>query len=145
MPPIKRTLIVKKPLKNIYEFLNTPQKHTLFIPNMVEFRPTQGQTELSEGTEIIGLRVQLGSRMNIPYVITKNIPQKELAMRGKMGFIEFEDGYILSQEPNGDTRIDFWLEFPTSGWMNLIKPILWVFGVIHAAETLFNLERALKR
>lgn len=140
---IRQTLTVGKPIQAVFDFLNAPDKHTLFIPGMVEFKPTRGETSLPEGTEIVGLRKLLWRKIRILYTVTRSIPGKEIAMRGKMGFLPFEDGYVL--RPNGGgTRIDFWLKFPLQGWMKILHPFLWLVGITHAAETLAKLKKALR-
>lgn len=140
---IQRTLLIEKPVEAVFDFLYNPQNHTRFIPGMVEFSPRRGESALTEGTEIAGLRKLLWGKVRIPYTITRSIPGKELAMRGKMGFLPFEDGYLLS--PNGGgTRIDFWLKFPVQGWMKILHPFLWLVGIAHAAETLAKLKKALR-
>jgi hypothetical protein len=83
-------------------------------------------------------------RIPVHYQIIEHEPDRQLAMKGKMGPIDFRDGYLLEREGNG-TEIRFWLELLPAGWAKLLSPFMGVIGRIHAFETLRNLKRELAK
>ena len=67
----------------------------------------------------------------------------KLGMKGLMGPIGFDDGYIL-EAMGSNTRVNFWLEFILAGPMLLAGPFVQLLGKTHAAETLANLKNVLE-
>jgi hypothetical protein len=64
-------------------------------------------------------------------------------MRGVMGPVGFEDGYVL--EATGDsTLVTFWMRPTLTGIMRLARPFVLFVGRTHAAETLSGLKQALE-
>jgi hypothetical protein len=63
-------------------------------------------------------------------------------MKGVMGPVRFEDGYILKTN-GGGTEIRFWLDLTPTGWTKVFSPFTGLIGRIHAWETLRNLRREL--
>jgi hypothetical protein len=136
------TLIEKSP-HEIFAFLSVPENHAKFIPGMLEFKGASPGSFAQVGAKALGLRRLLGRRLDLPYEIIESEPDKKLAMKGEMGPISYEDGYLL--EPRGSgTRVTFWLRFKPAGWIWLAMPILIPWGKIHGAETAANLKRVLQ-
>jgi len=134
---------IERPAEKVFAFLSVPENHARFIPGMLEFKQTSAGPFGRVGATVRGRRRLLGRSMDLPYEITEYEPNRALAMKGRMGPVSFEDGYVL--EPAGEgTRITFWLRFKPAGAMFLAMPILLPWGKIHGAETIANLKRALQ-
>jgi carbon monoxide dehydrogenase subunit G len=143
MARIESSLQVSKSVAEVYRFMNVPDNHARFIPNMQEFKQTSSGTFGQVGTKVRGLLNYFGIlKIEVPYEIIEAEPDHRLAMKGKMGPVQFKDGYILDPAEKG-TRINFWLELNPTGWSVLLKPFAGLIGRIHARETLANLKREL--
>ena len=143
MTQIQSTLSVQQSLEEVFDFLNTSESHAKFIPNMVEFRQTSPGVFGKVGVTAEGLLNYWGLlKIPVHYQIIEHERNRQLAMKGKMGPIDFRDGYVLSRDGNG-TEIRFWLELLPAGWAKLLSPFMGIIGRIHAFETLRNLKREL--
>ena len=123
--------------------MNIAENHARFIHNMAEFKQISNGPFGQVGTTMRGVLSYFGIvKIEVPYEIIEVEPDQRLAMKGKMGPVQFKDGYILSPAGQG-TQINFWLELNPTGWSVLLKPIAGLIGRIHAHETLANLKREL--
>jgi hypothetical protein len=136
--------MINRPAEDVFAFLNIPENHPKFVPGMIEFKKTSPGPLRRVGATIRGVRQFLGQRMVLPYEITEYEPGNRLGMRGMMGPITFEDGYVLDSMGNS-TRVRFWLELTLTGLMKIAKPFVVWQGKIHADETLANLKSALEK
>jgi uncharacterized protein YndB with AHSA1/START domain len=141
---LETTIIINRPAEDVFAFLNIPENHPKFVPGMIEFKKTSPGPLGRVGATIRGVRQFLGQRMVLPYEITEYEPGNRLGMKGMMGPITFEDGYVLDSMGNS-TRVRFWLELTLTGLMKIAKPFVVWQGKIHAGETLTNLKSALEK
>lgn len=145
MARIVSTLFVPRRLEDVFAFLNTPESHAAFIPNMAEFYQSSPGPFGKIGARARGRLSYLGLvKINVDYEIIEYVLDQRLAMDGKMGPVLFKDGYILRESGNG-TDIQFWLELMPTGWAKLLSPLMGLIGRIHAWETLKNLKRELMK
>ena len=141
---LEATIMINRPAEDIFAFLNIPENHVKFVPGMLEFKKTSPGPLGQVGATVRGVRQFLGRSMELPYEITEYDPGNRLGMKGAMGPITFEDGYVL--DPMGDsTRVKFWLELTLTGLMKLAKPFVLLLGKTHATETLVNLKSTLEK
>jgi len=143
MARIESSVQVSRSVEDTFAFLNAAENHARFIPNMVEFNKTSSGAFGQVGTTIRGVLRFLGFKMELPYEIIEHEPNRRLAMKGILGPVLFEDGYILSPSENG-TQIKFWLELTPTGLSKVMNPFAGLIGRIHAMETLANLKKALE-
>jgi hypothetical protein len=145
MTHIESSLVVRQPVKDVFAFLNAPDSHARFIPNMSGFQKSSQGEFGSIGAEARGLLSYFGLlRIPVHYEIIEHETDRRLAMKGQMGPISFRDGYIL-QEAQAGTNIRFWLELRPTGWAKMLSPLAGLIGKIHAWETLRNLKRELAK
>lgn len=143
MTRIESTLSVPRPLEEVFAFLNAPESHGRFIPNMAEFQQTSPGAFGQVGARARGKLSYFGLvKIKVNYEIIEHKPEQELAMKGQMGPVMFKDGYILRNNGNG-TVINFWLDLIPTGWAKLLSPFMGFIGRVHAWETLRNLKREL--
>jgi len=141
---LESTILINRPVEDIFAFLNNPENHPKFVPGMLEFKKTSPGPFEQVGASVQGVRRFLGQRMELPYEITEFQQGNKLGMKGAMGPIKFKDGYVLeSMGPN--TRVKFWLEFTLTGLMKFTQPLFAIVGKAHANETLTNLKKAIER
>jgi len=145
MARIESILLVHQSVEEVFAFLNAPENHARFIPNMAIFQQTSPGTFGSVGATAQGLLSYFGMvKIKVKYRIIKHEPNHRLAMKGQMGPIIFKDGYILKKK-NDATEIKFWLDLMPTGWAKLLSPFMGLIGKIHAWETLRNLKRELMK
>src|SRR5690349_18104922 len=145
MAHIESILLVHQSLEDVFAFLDASENHAKFIPNMAEFRQTSPGDFGKPGTTAQGWLSYFGLiKIGVQYQIIQHEHNRRLAMRGQMGPVNFEDGYVLKRSDNG-TEIQFWLELLPTGWTKLLTPLVGLIGRIHAWETLRNLKRELQK
>jgi uncharacterized protein YndB with AHSA1/START domain len=140
---LEATILINRPAEDIFRFLTNPENHPKFVPGMIEFNKLTPGSLGQVGATARGVRRFLGAKMDLPYEITEVEPGNKLGMKGKMGPLHFNDGYIL-EAMGSNTRVKFWLEFTLSGVLKLARPFLAIVGKTHAHETLTNLKKALE-
>lgn len=145
MTRIESNIQVSKNVGDVSAFLDNPKNHAKFIPNMAEFKQTSSGAFGQPGATARGFLRYFGIlKIAVSYEIIEHEPNHRLAMKGKMGPVQFTDGYILNATENG-TQINFWLELNPTGWAILFRPFAGLIGRIHAWETLRNLKKELNR
>lgn len=142
MARIESSILISKPVEYVFAFLNRCESHLKFIPRMTELNQTTQGAFGQVGTRLSGMLNYFGVRIPVYYELIEVEPGQRLAMKGKMGLVDFKDGYVLQRSENG-TRILFWLELLPSGWAALMRPFAGLIGRIHAYETLRNLKQVL--
>ena len=140
---LEATILIDRPAEDVFTFLHHPDNHPRFVPGMLEFKKGSPGPIEHVGTSIRGVRRFLGRRIELPYEITEHQPGTRLAMKGVMGPIAFQDGYVL-ESLGSNTRVRFWLEPTLTGLMQLARPFIALVGKTHAHETLTNLKKALE-
>jgi carbon monoxide dehydrogenase subunit G len=143
MARIETDILVNQPADRVFDFLTAAANHARFIPGMLEFHQTSPGSLGAVGATARGVRRDLIWKTPVQYEITSVEPGRQLGMRGRMGPIGFEDGYILEPQ-GGRTRIRFWLELQLGGLLTLARPFVSLIGRVHAAETLANLKRVME-
>ena len=145
MAHIESTLFVQRSLEDVFAFLNAPESHARFVPNMAEFKQTSPGPFGRIGATAQGLLSYLGLlKIKVQYEIIEHELNHQLAMNGQMGPVLFKDGYILKQDGSG-TEIKFWLDLLPTGWAKVFSPFMGLIGRVHAWETLRNLRRELMK
>lgn len=144
MARIESTLLVQRPLEEVFSFLNRSESHLKFIPRMKTLDQLSPGVFGQVGTRLAGMLNYFGMRIPVQYEIIEVQEEKSLAMKGVMGPVLFKDGYVLKKTPSG-TEIKFWLDLAPHGWARIFSPFMGLIGRIHAWETLRNLERELAK
>jgi hypothetical protein len=143
MARIESRILVSRSVEEIFRFLDIPENHARFIPNMLEFIKTSPGPFGQVGATARGVLRFLGQKVDIPYEIIERKTNHSLAMKGLLGPIAFKDGYILSSN-QGSTQILFWLELTMTGLAKVFSPFKGLIGRLHAWETLTNLKKVLE-
>jgi hypothetical protein len=142
MASIESSIIVQNPLEDVFSFLNRCESHLNFIPRMTALNQTSPGSFGQVGTTLSGMLNYFGTRIPVQYEIIEVEPNRRLAMKGQMGPIFFQDGYVLSKNGAG-TELKFWLDLVPMRWAKVFSPFMGLVGKIHAWETLRNLKREL--
>ena len=142
MARIESSILVLKPIEDVFSFLNTRESHLKFIPRIKEFNQTSHGVFGQVGTTVAGMLNYFGMRIPVQYEIIEVESNHRLAMKGQMGPVRFKDGYVLNATEKG-SEIKFWLELIPTGWAKVFSPLSGLIGKVHAWETLRNLKREL--
>jgi hypothetical protein len=142
MSKIEASVIINRPAEEIFRFFSMAENHARFIPGMIEVKQTSAGPFAQAGATARGVRRDVIIDSEVRYEITQAEPNKAFGMKGKMGPLHFEDGYVLEPLDTG-TRVRFWLEFKLAGLMLLARPFIQFLGKTHAGETLDNLKKVL--
>ena len=144
MSRIESSILVPKPVEDVFAFLNRLESHLHFIPRMIGLKQTSPGDFGRVGVTADGLLNYFGVRIPVQYEIIEHEPVNRLSMKGLMGPVSFKDGYVLKPKANG-TQISFWLELRPTGWAKPFSPFAGLIGKVHAWETLRNLRRELNK
>jgi hypothetical protein len=144
MARIEAGVHVPMRIADVFAFLNKRESHRRFIPRMTELRQTSQGDFGQAGTTLSGTLNYFGMRIPVQYEIIEITPDQSLAMNGRMGPIDFTDGYTLLKNGDG-TELRFWLDLRPTGWTRTFSPFMGLIGRIHAWETLRNLKRELAK
>jgi hypothetical protein len=142
MARIESSILVPKPVEEVFAFLNKRESHLHFIPRMIALKQTSPGDFGRVGATANGLLNYFGIKIPVQYEIVEHKPVHRLAMNGSMGPVSFQDGYVLNQQA-GSTELLFWLELHPTGWTKVLSPFAGLIGRVHAWETLKNLKREL--
>jgi hypothetical protein len=140
MTRVESSILVPESAEEVFSFLNVCESHRKFIPRMTRLEQTSPGAFGKVGTILSGMLNYFGFRIPVQYEISEHELNQRLAMKGEMGPVLFEDGYILKKNGDG-TEIKFWLDLMPTGWAKLFSPFAGLIGRIHAWETLRNLKR----
>jgi hypothetical protein len=143
MDKLEASVLIERSAEDVFAFIQVPENHPKFVPGMLEFRKTSPGPLGQVGETVRGLRRFLGRKMELPYVITEYEQDSKLGMKGAIGPITFEDGYVLAPM-GGRTQVKFWLRPTLSGLAKLVRPIIVQMGKAHAVETLDGLKKAME-
>jgi len=142
MARIESKLVVSKSAQETFSIFANPASQLKIIPRAVAFNQTSDGAFAQVGTIATGTIRYFGIQMNVDYEIIECEKNKRLTMKGKLGPLNFKDGYVLAQKAAG-TEIIFWLELALNGFAKIITPFFWLIGKIHAYETMQNIKREL--
>lgn len=144
MARIESSLLVPMKVEDVFAFLNKRESHRNFIPRMTSLEQTTQGDFGQSGTRLAGMLNYFGIHIPVTYEILDVKSNVAISMNGKMGPVDFKDGYVLN--PNGSgTQIRFWLDLRPTGWTRAFSPFMGLVGRIHAWETLKNLKRELAK
>ncbi len=143
MARLEASVLINKPVEDIFAFLSVAENHARFIPGMLEFKQTSSGPLGQVGATARGVRSDLGKKTEVLYEITEVERNTKLGMKGAMGPILFKDGYEL--QPSGaGTQVNFWLELTLTGLAKLAGPFIFLIGRTHAGETVEKLKKTLE-
>ena len=97
MTRIESSILTPRSIEDIFSFLSERKSHLNFIPRMIALHQTSPGDFGRVGTTADGMLNYFGIRIPVQYEIIEHQKNKHLAMRGKMGPVNFSDGYMLSR------------------------------------------------
>jgi len=134
MSKIQRSIVIERPIDEVWDFVHDTTKDALWQTTLVESRL------LTEGPKRVGTRVQevrrfMGVRLEMDLELTEFEPNRKSSLKAVSGGIPLSGSYVL--EPlDGATRLTETGELDAHGAFKLAEP---VFARITSRELEANL------
>jgi uncharacterized membrane protein len=134
MTPVERSIVIDKPVDQVWTFVHDPAKDPLWQTTLLESQQlTEGPIGI--GTKVREVRNFLGRRVEMAWEFTEYEPNRRSAIRAVSGPVPLSGGYAL--EPvDGGTKLTVAGELGAHGLFRLAEP---VFARITARELEANL------
>jgi uncharacterized membrane protein len=121
MTKIERSIVIDRPVAEVWDFVHDLTKDPLWQTTLVESRPlTEGPMRV--GTRWAEVRKFLGVRIEVTLEVTEYEPTSRSAIKAVSGPIPLSGGYRL--EPlDGSTRFTVTGELDAHGLFKLAEPV----------------------
>ena len=121
MTKIERSIVIDRPVDEVWEFVHDSTKDALWQTTLVESEKlTEGPMRV--GTQVREVRHFLGLRIELTWEVTEYEPTRKSAIRGVSGPVPLTGGYRL--EPHaGGTRFTVTGELDAHGLFKLAEPV----------------------
>ena len=134
MTKIERSVVIDRPVEEVWEFVHDTTKDALWQTTLVESEKlTDGPTRV--GTKVREVCLFLGVRVELAWEVTEFEPTTRSALRGISGPVPLAGGYRFDPV-DGGTRLTVTGELDAHGLFKLAEP---VFARITARELEANL------
>lgn len=122
MSSFEHTVMINRPIEEVFAFAADPAKDPLWQTSIVEIRrDTEGPIEV--GSRVTEVRHFLGRRIETTWEVIDYDPPKTSAIKTISGPVPFSGRY--SFEPvDGGTRMTFSFETDASGFFKLAEPVM---------------------
>jgi uncharacterized protein YndB with AHSA1/START domain len=134
MTKLSESVVIERPVEEVFAFLDEPANNPLWQPGTVESR------QLTEGPTQVGTRIEqvthfLGKRLEMIFEITEHVRNKSATAKWSGPFAGYS---TYTFEPtNGGTNLAITGEIEGHGFFKLAEP---VFAVITKRELRTSLE-----
>ena len=121
MVKIEHTVVIHRPVGEVFEFLVNPENNHLWQEGVVKSRMIpQGQVDV--GTKGEDVRKYLGREFQTTYEIVEYEPDRKLRFRSLSGPVQFEGSYALEPVDEG-TRFSFTIQGDAGPFSALAGPL----------------------
>jgi hypothetical protein len=129
MTTIERSIVIDRPLDEVFEFVHDPTKDTMWQTTLVESQ-TMTEGPVRAGTKVREVRRFLGVRQELTRELTEYEPSTKSSFRTVSGPIPMTGGYILEQADSA-TKLTATGELDAHGFFKVAEP---VFGRMAGRE-----------
>ena len=105
MVRVEHTVVIYRPVKEVFEFLTDPENNRLWQDGVVKSRKIS-EGRVNVGTRGEDIRKYLGREFQTTYEIVEYQPDKKLRFKSLSGPMKFEGSYTL-ESVNEGTRFSF--------------------------------------
>ena len=121
MVKIEHSLVIARPIDQVFVFLVNPSNNSLWQEGVVESR------QISEGPVGVGSRGRdirrfFGRQIEYDYEIVEYEPNEKIRFKSISGPIQFDGSYTLQSIQEG-TRFTFTIEGSAGLWFSLAGPL----------------------
>ncbi|HZA25956.1 MAG TPA: SRPBCC family protein [Dehalococcoidia bacterium] len=121
MVRIDHTVVICRPIKEVFEFLTNPENNQLWQEGVVKSRQIS-PGPVGMGTQGEDVRKYVGREFQTTYEIVEYEPDRKLWFRSLSGPIQFEGSYSLEPVDEG-TRFSFTIQGDGGPFSTLIGPL----------------------
>jgi uncharacterized membrane protein len=121
MVKIEHSLVIARPIDQVFLFLVNPSNNSLWQEGVIESR------QISEGPVDVGTRCRdirkfLGRQVECDYEIVEYEPKEKIRFKSISGPIQFNGSYTFQSVQQG-TRFTFTIEGDAGPWLSLMGPL----------------------
>ena len=118
MVKIEHSLVIARPIDQVFLFLVNPSNNSLWQEGVIESR------QISEGPVDVGTRGRdirkfLGRQIECDYEIVEYEPKEKIRFKSISGSIQFKGSYTFQSVEQG-TRFTFTIEGSAGPWFSLL-------------------------
>ena len=120
MTKIQRSIVIDRPIEDVFAFTHEPANDALWQTTLVESRadgPVQVGTTIRETRRFLGRRVEMSRK------VTAFVPPRASAFETVSGPVPMAGEYTLEAE-NGATRLTATGELDAQGFFKLAEPVI---------------------
>ena len=121
MRSIEETVLIKRPIDEVFDFVSSPENVRLWQPGVLESRQTS-EGPMGVGATYVEARQSLGRRMESTSEVTRYEPNVKLGS-STSGPVPFEGEYTFESAPSG-TRLTFVARAAAGGFFKLAEPLV---------------------
>ena len=116
------SIIIKRPIKEVFAFVSDLQNGPQWQPGLLEARRiTKGP--LGIGAKFTGVRKLMGRKMGSIVEFTAYEPNRKVAFKSTPGSMPMEASYLFERTAEG-TRLTSMIELHPGGFMALAEPMI---------------------
>jgi len=122
MGKLEVSVVIKRPVEEVFSFVNDPANETLWSSGQVE------SSQISEGQVGVGTIMRevyriLGKRIEYTYEITEYEPNNRYSCKSISGLFPWQ-GTFTFESVKGGTKVIMASEFQIGGFFKLAEPIV---------------------
>jgi hypothetical protein len=121
MSRIERSILINRPLREVFEFVHDPSKDVMWQTTLVESKPLTGG-RLRPGAQVREVRRFLGSNVETTREVTAYSPPLASSFRTVSGPLPFAGSYALASE-SGATKLTATGEIDGHGFFKLAESV----------------------
>jgi uncharacterized membrane protein len=121
MSKIERSIVIDRPLEEVWGFVHEPANDPRWQPTIVESE-TSPEGPIRAGSRIREVRRFLGVRLEISYEVTGYDPPSRSSVKSVSGPIPFSGSYVF-ESLDGSTRFTVSGELDAHGFFKLAEPV----------------------
>ena len=142
MRTIEQSVIINRPVEEVWEFISNIENAPKWDRGVIAARQIS-EGPLGVGTTLQTTRLLLGRRRTPNYVVSEYEPNQKIALKAFLGPFQGQVRFAFDSV-SGGTRFTQSLEMQSSGWWNLITPLLVRMFTSDGEADLANIKRILE-
>ncbi len=142
MGTIAQSVIINRPVEEVWKFMSNIENAPKWDRGVIAARQIS-EGPLGVGTTLQTTRLLLGRRRTPNYVVSEYEPNQKITLKAFLGPFQGQVRFAFVSVSNG-TRFTQSFEVQSSGWWNLITPLLVRMFTRDGEADLANIKRILE-
>lgn len=123
MVEIDTSIVIKRPVKEVFEFMANPENDVLWQSGVLESRKTS-EGPMGVGTTEVSESQIMGRRIRSTYEVTIYELNNQIEYTSTSGPLQVKATYSFETTPEGDTKVRITGEVEVGGFFKLAEPIV---------------------